>query len=166
MIVLLLALALTYQPAAAPVQEEILPTYEIPLSEDLQNYTYELCEEYQIVDHFPLMLAVMGHESRYDATVISATNDYGLMQINRSNHKWLSKELDLNNFLDPKQNIRAGVYMLSTYLVKYDTVDKALMAYNMGERNARKCWSAGIYKSNYTTKVNNVLTLILSDNYN
>ena len=140
--------------------------YNIPLADDLQLYTYNLCEEYGITLHYPLVLAVMGHESRYDEKVISSTNDYGLMQINKVNHNWLREKLSITDFLDAKQNIHAGVYMLSTYLTKYDTVNEALMAYNMGEGGARKQWAAGNYKTAYTTKVLNVLDLIISDNYN
>ena len=140
--------------------------YNIPLADDLQLYTYNLCEEYGITLHYPLVLAVMGHESRYDEKVISRTNDYGLMQINKVNHNWLREKLSITDFLDAKQNIHAGVYMLSTYLNKYATVNEALMAYNMGEGGARKQWAAGNYKTAYTTKVLNVLDLIISDNYN
>ena len=140
--------------------------YNIPLADDLQLYTYNLCEEYGITLHYPLVLAVMGHESRYDEKVISRTNDYGLMQINKVNHNWLREKLSITDFLDAKQNIHAGVYMLSTYLNKYDTVNEALMAYNMGEGGARKQWAAGNYSTAYTTKVLSVLDLIISDNYN
>ena len=140
--------------------------YNIPLADDLQLYTYNLCEEYDITLHYPLVLAVMGHESRYDEKVISRTNDYGLMQINKVNHNWLREKLSITDFLDAKQNIHAGVYMLSTYLNKYATVNEALMAYNMGEGGARKQWAAGNYSTAYTTKVLNVLDLIISDNYN
>ena len=140
--------------------------YNIPLADDLQLYTYNLCEEYDITLHYPLVLAVMGHESRYDEKVISRTNDYGLMQINKVNHNWLREKLSITDFLDAKQNIHAGVYMLSTYLNKYDTVNEALMAYNMGEGGARKQWAAGNYSTAYTTKVLSVLDLIISDNYN
>lgn len=151
------------EPEPEVFQPEI---YNIPLAEDLQLYTYNLCEEYEITLHYPLVLAVMGHESRYDEKVISRTNDYGLMQINKVNHTWLKEQLGITDFLDAKQNILAGVHMLSTYLHKYDTVNEALMAYNMGEGGARKQWAAGNYKTAYTTKVLNTLDLIISDNYN
>lgn len=151
------------EPKAPPAPK--VPIFNIPLSEELQRYTYDLCIEYKIVDHYPLILAVMGHESRYNETVISKTNDYGLMQINRGNHSWLSDKLGITNFLSAKQNIRAGIYMLSTYLNKYSTVNEALMAYNMGEGGARKQWNAGNYTTTYTTKVHSVLKLILEDNY-
>ena len=162
---------ITYAPVyIEPEPEPTIATepeiYNIPLADDLQLYTYNLCEEYGITLHYPLVLAVMGHESRYDEKVISRTNDYGLMQINKVNHNWLREKLSITDFLDAKQNIHAGVYMLSTYLNKYATVNEALMAYNMGEGGARKQWAAGNYSTAYTTKVLNVLDLIISDNYN
>ena len=158
---------IVYVPVYAEPEPEFQPEiYNIPLADDLQLYTYNLCEEYGITLHYPLVLAVMGHESRYDEKVISRTNDYGLMQINKVNHNWLREKLSITDFLDAKQNIHAGVYMLSTYLNKYDTVNEALMAYNMGEGGARKQWAAGKYSTAYTTKVLSVLDLIISDNYN
>ena len=50
---------------------------------------------------------------------------------------------------------------LYTY-IKYEDIDKALMAYNMGESGAKKCWAAGIYSTNYTRTTRERLELILS----
>ena len=55
------------------------------------------------------------------------------MQINEGNHEWLSETLGVTDFLDPYQSIRCGVFMLSSYLHKYDDVQKALVCYNKGE---------------------------------
>lgn len=134
------------------INEEVaqVPTiYDIPLDTELQRYTYDLCVEYDVEEYYPLMLAVMWHESNFNEKVVSKTNDYGLMQINKINHKWLSEKLGITDFLDAKQNIKAGVYMLSTYLLKYKDIDKALMAYNLGEAGARRYWKAGKYTTKY-----------------
>lgn len=146
--------------AAKIIREEIVETineevaqvptiYDIPLDTELQRYTYDLCVEYGVEEYYPLMLAVMWHESNFNEKVVSKTNDYGLMQINKINHKWLSEKLGITDFLDAKQNIKAGVYMLSTYLLKYKDIDKALMAYNLGEAGARRYWKAGKYTTKY-----------------
>lgn len=156
------------QPEQEPVtlveeQEEEGPEiYNVPLDAELQRYTYNLCVDYDVEEYYPLVLAVMWRESEFDPTVISKTNDYGLMQINKINHEWLSEELEITDFLDEEQNIHAGVFMLSLYLHTYKDIDKALMAYNMGETGAKKCWAAGIYTTNYTRTTRERLELILS----
>ena len=129
--------------------EQVPTMYDIPLDTELQRYTYNLCVEYSVEEHYPLMLAVMWHESNFNEKAVSRTNDYGLMQINKINHKWLSEKFGITDFLDAKQNIKAGVYILSTYLLKYEDIDKALMAYNLGETGARRYWNAGRYTTRY-----------------
>ncbi len=144
-------------------QEENGPEiYNVPLDAALQRYTYNLCVDYEIEEYYPLVLAVMWHESEFVPTIISKTNDYGLMQINKVNHKWLSDKLGITDFLDEEQNIHAGVFMLSLYLHKYEDIDKALMAYNIGENGAKKRWAAGTYTTKYTRTTRERLELILS----
>lgn len=149
---------MTSTPAIAPIETlpPDIPTAEvfnIKLSESLQVVTFETCIGYDIEDYYTLVLALMWVESRYDISAISRTNDYGLMQINKSNHEWLSEDLGISNFLDAEQNIKAGVYVLSNYLLKYEDVHKALMAYNMGARGASKHWNRGVYTSAYSRKI-------------
>lgn len=95
----------------------------------------------------------MGVESEYQPDVISKTGDCGLMQINKVNHGWLADELGINDILDPRQNIKAGVYMLSQISRDYDTPQEILMVYNCGEYGARTRWKRGIYKTAHTEKV-------------
>lgn len=127
--------------------------YNIPLDADLQEYTYNRCVEYGIADYYELMLAMMWQESNFTADVISSSNDYGLMQINKCNHLWLRDLLGTTDFLDAKQNIDAGTYIMSKLLRKYRDEHKALMSYNMGERGARRNWEAGNYNSRYSRSI-------------
>ena len=60
--------------------------YDIPLSNELQEYTEDVCREYNIDEK--LVFAIIGRESAYQPDVISDTNDYGLMQINICNHTY------------------------------------------------------------------------------
>lgn len=75
------------------------------------------------------------------------------MQINQKNHEWLSNAVGVTDFLDPYQNIQAGIYILGTLFEKYDDPHKVLMAYNMGESGASKLWDQGIYQSKYSQRV-------------
>lgn len=140
--------------------------YDIPLSKELQLYTYTRCVDYGIVDHYELVLAMMWQESNFTPDTISKTNDYGIMQINACNHEWLRDVLGTTNFLDTSQNIDAGTYIISKLLIKYEDEHKALMAYNMGERGASLNWEAGIYTSNYSRGVVAKREVIEANNYN
>lgn len=140
--------------------------YDIPLSKELQLYTYTRCVDYGIADHYELVLAMMWQESNFTPDTISKTNDYGIMQINVCNHEWLMDVLGTTNFLDVRQNIDAGTYIISKLLIKYGDEHKALMAYNMGERGASLNWEAGIYTSDYSRGVVAKREAIEANNYN
>ena len=142
------------------------PTYyDIPLSKDLQLYTYNKCVEYGVPEHYELVLAIMWQESNYTADLISSTDDYGIMQINPCNHSWLVDLLGPTDFLDASDNINAGVYVISKLLIKYGDEHKALMAYNMGEHGASLNWQAGNYTSNYSRGVVAKREAIEANNY-
>ena len=142
------------------------PTYyDIPLSKELQLYTYTRCVDYGIADHYELVLAMMWQESNFTPDTISKTNDYGIMQVNVCNHEWLMDVLGTTNLLDVRQNIDAGTYIISKLLIKYGDEHKALMAYNMGERGAALNWEAGNYTSNYSRSVVAKREAIEANNY-
>lgn len=129
------------------------PLYDLPLKNELQQYTYAMCSLYDIEDKYELVLALMWQESNYNAKEVSSTNDYGLMQINKCNHKFLRDAVGVDDFLDPHDNIQAGVYILSNLFAEYTTNAQVLMAYNMGPTGAKTLWDRGIYSSNYSRSV-------------
>lgn len=139
------------------LQEQIAKTSFISLPVNLDEATQrtvsEICEKYDL--SFALVMALIETESGFQANVKSRTNDYGLMQINKCNHKWLSETLGITDFLNPAQNVEAGCYILNGLFQKYEDVNVVLMAYNMGENNARKLWKQGIWSSKYTRKIMN-----------
>lgn len=124
---------------------------ECEMDEDLQEFIYCLSYGYGI--DYTLVMGLMEQESSFDSSIISKTNDYGLMQINTINHEWLKESLGITDFLDPYQNTRAGVYILRNLFDKYQDTAKVLMAYNMGETGAKKLWDKGIYETGYTQTV-------------
>ncbi len=121
------------------------------LTEELQEFIYYICSGYHV--DFALVLAVIKVESGFEIEAVSATNDYGLMQINQRNHNWLTEKLGITDYLDPYQNIYAGVFILRMLFEKHNDVNKVLMAYNMGETGASRLWENGIYETDYTQKV-------------
>lgn len=117
-------------------------------------HMYRLCNEYGV--DYDLALAVMVKESGGNPTALNTKNrngtyDSGIMQINSTNHAWLSKELGIKDFNNPYDNMKAGVYMLS--LFDYDNPHKILMAYNMGEGTMKRLFKQGITSSTYSRDV-------------
>ena len=120
------------------------------LSDELQDYVYQMCAEYGISGHEKVILAKLYCESGYNPNLThrnkNGTVDYGIAQINSSNHGWLRAQLGITDFMDPYQSIRAGVFIFSECLKKngYDE-SMALVAYNSGKN--------GIPSSKYSRKV-------------
>lgn len=140
-------------PESYELENDFVFTTEIPVTfgEDLQEFTYYLSAAYDI--DYTLVLAIISKESAFMPGGISSTNDYGLMQINACNHEWLTEELGITDFIDPYENIKAGLFILRGLFEKYDSTSKVLMAYNMGENGASKLWEQGIFESNYSKDV-------------
>ena len=119
--------------------------FDIPLSDSLQRYIYEICADEGVP--VTLALAMIEHESGFNPEVISSTDDYGLMQLNAINHEWLE------DFLNPYQNAFCGITIIGSYIEKYGDYGKALMAYNMGDYGAQKAWENGVTSSSYSTTI-------------
>jgi len=137
----------------------------LPLDEELQQYTYEQCVDNNCDDYYEMVLAIMWQESNFNAAAVSPTDDYGLMQINKVNHKWLSAELGITDFLDAKQNIKAGVHLLSKLVGKYKDPHAVLMAYNLGEGGAAAKWRQGIYNTSYSLSVMRKTDMVKENSY-
>lgn len=117
---------------AAPVPEECRTYFDVPLSEDLQNHIFQLCEENGIDP--AIIVAMCFRESAFDASAIGDNGQaFGMMQIQP---KWHSKRMDklgCTDLLDPFQNVTVGVDYLCELLNRYDgDMAKALTAYNRG----------------------------------
>ena len=126
--------------------------FDIPLSDSLQRYIYEVCADEGVP--VTLVLAMIEHESRFNPEVVSSTDDYGLMQINEVNHEWLEEDFRCADMLNPYQNVFCGIKIIAKYIEKYeDDYGKALMAYNMGDYGARKAWQNGVTSTNYSTSI-------------
>ena len=116
------------------------------LDSELQATMIEMSEKYDVP--LALVLAVAEQESRFNPDAKSATNDYGIMQINTINFGWL-RERGIEP-LEPNGNIEAGVLMLSEAINKYGDCGLALMAYNCGDGGAKNLWDKGIYSTEYS----------------
>jgi soluble lytic murein transglycosylase-like protein len=127
--------------------------YKVPLSHALQDYTYKICCRYKVPKAYSLIIAVMWQESNFNAREISSTDDYGLMQINKTNHAELSRLLGIKDFLDAKSSIRAGIYMYSYLLQRHSDFTVCLMSYNLGETGAKRALRRGVTSTEYSRSV-------------
>lgn len=137
----------------APSTEELpeavkISYYDVPLSHSLQDFIYEMCAE----EHVPmsLIIAMIDHESKFNPEAVSATNDYGLMQINEVNHDRLEEQYQCADMFNPYQNVFCGIKVIGSYIATYEDYTKALMAYNMGDYGAKKAWANGITSTAHT----------------
>ena len=127
---------------------------DIPLSEDIQKYAYNKCQESGI--DYSIFLVLMRKESGFNPEAVSKTNDYGLCQINKGNHNWMREVFGSDwDPLNPYDSIDASIFMLSKYIKDYncDNYHVLLMNYNMGHGNAIKCFNSGIYSSKYSRTI-------------
>ena len=138
----LLSMALKAQPV------EAMMYYDVPLTHELQDHLFAVCEEYAVPAE--LVLAIISVESEYDWQAKSSTGDYGLMQINECNLGWL-RDLGMTNVFNPRQNISAGVHILS--MCWSDDLSETLMRYNCGVAGAERLRAKGVTETAYTRKV-------------
>ena len=94
------------------------------------------------------------YESQFTFDAVSPTNDYGLMQINKSNFKMLH-EYGIYDFYNPYSSVDAAIIIInrtrdsmpSSYQNDWN---KILMAYNMGIGTAQEKWRVGQTSSSYS----------------
>jgi hypothetical protein len=106
---------------------------DIPLSRELQEYTYEMCKEYDV--DYIFALSIMRTESSFkvNAKCKNLTDNYysrGLMQLNE---RYISEFVELTEIKDfninnPKHNIEGGVAKLSN-------LNKFWGKYELGEED-------------------------------
>lgn len=126
----------------------------VPMCYEWQDYMRTYCETYGCP--YPLALAVAQTESRFDMTAVGSSGEVGIMQLNPGPGGSYHAEIQSATGLDPTTpsgNIAGGCYKLGTYLAKYENVEKAAMAYNMGEAGAKAAWKNGITSTDYSRAV-------------
>lgn len=126
----------------------------VPMPFEYQDYMRTYCAAYGCP--YPLALAVAQTESNFDMDAVGASGEVGIMQLNPGPGGSYHAEIQAATGLDPTTasgNIAGGCYKLGLYLAKYGNVEKAAMAYNMGEGGARSAWDSGITSTDYSKAV-------------
>lgn len=137
------------KPMSLQPEEKQYLYFDIDLSLDLQEYTQDACDAYNIPTE--LALAVMQVESQYQTDAVNG-QCVGLFQINLDYADAYYENLNIENIEDPKDNILCGIWYLSSLIQKYDDLNLALMNYNLGNK-ANELWEEGVTETEYTRKV-------------
>ena len=123
---------------------------DIPLSDELQEYTYGIAQKYNV--DYDLMLAIMQTESQFQNVISDNSEDIGLCQINAINAEWLYTDYGIYNLMDERQNIEACAIILDKLQGQFDDESHVVMAYNLGAGKAEKYIRSGKI-TEYTEKV-------------
>jgi len=142
-----------------------IPVYDIPLSEELQKYTWEQAQKYNL--SYELILAIMFAESSFRIDADSGSSK-GLFQLNRNTYPWIAQRLNIEKFnpFNARQNIQAGVWYLS-YLRDYwyrqglsdeEVLAPLLISYHRGIQGSYRYMKKYGLESNYVDKVFEIKT--------
>ncbi len=93
---------------------------------------HELADQYDISVN--LIKAIVTKESCFDSDAVSRAGALGLMQLMPDTARWLN----VQDPLDPEENLRAGVRYIASLKEQFGTLDLALAAYNAGPGNVRR----------------------------
>lgn len=125
--------------------------YDVPLSNDLQRYIFNLCEKNNIDS--ALVIAMIDQESDFRSGCIGDNGDaLGLMQIQPKWHQDRMDRLGCQDLLDPYQNVKVGIDFLAELYGRGKPTEWVLMAYNGGAAYANRKWNNGVISS-YANKV-------------
>ena len=136
---------------------EAVPTkkyFDVPLSHNLQDHIFSLCEEYGIAPE--VIVAMIERESRYDAAAVGDNGkSAGLMQIQEHNHYDRIERLGVTNLFDPFENVEVGIDFFAQCITRNGgNLEMALIAYNAGQKGAEtNYFNKGIYSNAYSQKV-------------
>ena len=100
---------------------------------DIGAIIHHYASRYRIEE--ALVRAVIKVESDFDPLAVSAKGAQGIMQLIPET----AREMNVNNPLDPEENIRGGSHYLRQMLDQFDgNLDLALAAYNAGPNAVRR----------------------------
>lgn len=148
----------------APVPDALAAFAEVPITDDLRAYIYNQAIDAGLKPE--VMFALGWKESDFTADLISATNDYGMFQINQCNFGTLAEAFgkdpsDMAELLmDPYFCCDCSIWLLNDIRNNYkpENYHQMLMMYNMGPGGARKCFRNGKYSSEYSRAIMNYAT--------
>ncbi len=136
--------------------------------EKYHSLVLKYSEEYSVPNE--LVFAIIKVESNFDPEVVSSAGAVGLMQMLPSTYKWLTTKLGdtyrEEDLFDEEINIRYGIYYLSYLHSRFDSWEKAIIAYNWGEGNfseflEEEGYTEGDYDSIPVTETRNYVKKVM-----
>lgn len=126
-----------------PVVEPEKTYYDIPLSKELQDHIFKICEERDVDP--AIVIGVIERESDFrPGRMGDSGKSYGLMQVMKKWHVKRMEKLGVTDLSEPFQNVLVGIDYLDELIDRGNGIEWALMAYNGGPSYANKKAAAGI----------------------
>lgn len=123
----------------------------VPLSYEDQDFLRTASEEGGVP--YTMALAVIETETNFRNVAGDNGGSIGYMQVAPRWHSDRMERLGVADLWDPYGNFRVGCDFLGELLEEYEDPNKALMAYNMGPRQAARLWEEGTYETRYSQAV-------------
>ena len=123
--------------SSANVNKQTLNNKAVPTRAQMRALVEKTAKKYGV--NVSLALAIAYQESGFNMRAVSPANAIGVMQVIPSTGEWISsvvgRDLDL---LDPKDNVTAGVVLLSYLTRNADNLNQAIAGYYQGLGGVRK----------------------------
>ena len=120
----------------------------------IDEYIETYCGLYDVDTE--LVRAVMMVESGGQTEAVNGSC-VGLMQLNTEYSQYYMDGAGITDLYDTEQNLKAGIWHLSVLQDRYYSTNMVLMAYNCGEVRAQELWLEGIFETEYTRRVGELL---------
>jgi len=139
--------------------------FNVPLSYDLQLYTYKMSVKYNVP--YRVVMGLFGLESTWNKDVGIHNGYVGLGMLSERYAATYFANMGIDIYT-PKGNIEATCYVLSDKLASFDgNVSYALMAYNLGTGGARTKIKKGIFSTGYSRRIIDFsVSLLTQEQYN
>jgi hypothetical protein len=125
-----------------PNEKEYRYIKDCPLSNEIQEGIFDICEENNI--SFEFVMSVIFQESSFRPDALGDNcESKGLMQIQTKWHSELMQELGVTDLFDPLQNVKVGVALLCQYFEEIPDAYYVLMKYNGGHSYAKRMLENG-----------------------
>ena len=124
-------------PCHVAILQELHARAKHMTAQQVDQVATTLCEEARRAQLDPLVtLALVDLESGFDATVVSSQGATGLMQLMPPTTAAMAKRHHLlspaRGAFDPAFNVKLGIRYLADLRAEFMSIDRALLAYNLG----------------------------------
>lgn len=146
----------TITPTSVNEVEEFIG-YENTCPKDLQKHMMDMSKKYNVPFNVIMTIADIESGSKFNTNgVVSYTDDYGQMQINKCNFELIEEQLGYTEkdiLTDPYKNIEASTWLLSTICKMYESDIKSDRYENIyGTYNGWINWKEKEMAVEYATK--------------